>query len=530
MGIGFMASYRRWDFHFQPSFPKRFQYTPSTFRGSESLLESGRSSQHFSVEVEWHLHPLKPCAGMLHNMESVSIYEESSKIYDMNICKGAYNSYVPMKMIEDASPYVANHKSSSHLQFNLLMENIDEIEDIITGKNLPKLERDILTHVGNLGALQLFEACLSKTLDPNITNSNILFTKNSVANTIVSTGKKEERKLKRSKATAKMNEKFEYPKSSAVKRSLSGHKRSKSRNRKFCARNEAEMSKGVKDIAELEITRTKLEENLNHPTSHACWAETAGIDQKTLQQRLQIGWYCRDRLIRSTYSLVVYLAKKYRGKGIAFDDLLQAGKMGVLKGAERFDSTRGYRFSTYVQYWIRKSMLALLDRHSKGIIIPVTMERIIKKMHAAKRDFYDSEGRYPQDEEIAELTGISVDNVTLARKCTRVAGSIDKEIVSGWRTKFMEVIPDTTMGTPEEIIMKQHIKKDIMQILESLESRERQVIELRYGLYDGRCKSLGEIAKLCSVTKEWIRKIEKSALIKIKSNRLAEGLKFYMNS
>lgn len=203
--------------------------------------------------------------------------------------------------------------------------------------------------------------------------------------------------------------------------------------------------------------------------------------------------------------------------------------MGVLNGAERFDNSRGYKFSTYVQHWIRKSMLALIARHSKGIQIPVRMEKIIKRIQEARRDFSNREGRYPQDEETAQFTHLSLDKVRLANKCSRAIGSIEQEIGDGWRTKFMEVTPDTSLKTPSEIVMRQHMREDIFEVLRGLHPRERQVLVLRYGLDDGRCRSLQEIGSLFHVTKEWIRKIERKALSKIRREDIQGELKHYLH-
>ncbi|CAL9083400.1 unnamed protein product, partial [Musa textilis] len=456
-------------------------------------------------------------------------------------------------MMEASSAFHANLTVKTPLEFNLLMENIDRIEDLIAGADMVNLERDILTHIGSLGALKLFHtSCLSKALmGSTVVYSDFMVNKHlsdcpfelllddKKGSTIVHSGKKEKRKLRRARAMEKASKmsspqifskgRHKLKRSLLLQKTVSrklGHFESKNR-REVIARNESEMSMGVKEIANLEKICKELEEEIGRPPSYARWAEAAGVDMRTLQWRLQFGWYCRDKLIKSTRSLVMFIAKNYRGMGIAFDDLLQAGYVGVLNGAERFDMKKGNRFSTYVQYWIRKSILAMVARHSRMIQVPVRMESMINRIQKARRTHYNREGRQPQDGEIAKLTGLSLANVRLASKCSRAVGSIEQEIRDGWCTKFREIIADASVGTPDEVIEKQHSRQDILNLLQTLHPRERQVLALRYGLEDGSCKSLEEVGRLCHVTKEWIRKIEKEALSKIRNEDMPKKLSHY---
>ncbi|XP_008799751.2 RNA polymerase sigma factor sigC isoform X1 [Phoenix dactylifera] len=567
MGFGFMVASKRWAFPIQSPLPTNpctrlldHQHHPpsSFFRVREAFSEPGKVSlQHlFTERVELlHRDTSKACVCSFEAPQSIeNMSADANEVnMDRKLLRGAHDLNRPINMMEnDSTAYHARLTASSSLQYNLLMENLDRIEDVFAGTDLVRMQRDILVHIRRLGALKLFHACLSRTrITPTADNSNFLHSEHSGGcslefplveqkhNIIVRSGKKKERKLRRRRALERASEVSALlgsSKKNCTTFSLPTglgklNNSSESRKRRvLIARNESEMSRGVKEVANLERTCIKLEEKIGQPASYARWAEAAGIDQKTLHQRLQFGWYCRDELIKSTRSLVIYLARKYRGMGIAFDDLLQAGNLGVLNGAERFDNKRGYKFSTYVQYWIRKSMLAVIARHSKGIQIPVRMEKIIKQIQEARRDFSSREGRYPRDEETAEFTGLSLDKVRLARKCSRTIGSIEQEIGDGWCTKFMEITPDTSLKAPSEIVVRQHMREDIFEVLKGLHPREMQVLVLRYGLDDGRCKSLEEIGRLFHVTKEWIRKLEKAALSKIRREEIQRELKHYLHS
>ncbi|XP_006853783.2 RNA polymerase sigma factor sigC [Amborella trichopoda] len=433
--------------------------------------------------------------------------------------------------------------------FSFLFENLEKIEGIIVDSGNARLEREILLHIERLGALKLFHAFLSRTLkDPKILDVTGTCPEHAMVQPmdeqadgyIVSSGKKVERKAQRERALKKVtDEPIVCSSLKRVKKSTKsinaalthkGHPgNSKSRSH-LRAQSEVEMSRGVQEVAKLEKIRANLEENLGRDASFSVWAEAAGINEKVLKQQLHFGWFCRDKLLRSTRPLVMYLAKSYRGRGIGFEDLLQAGSLGVLQGAERFDHTRGYRFSTYVQYWIRKSLSALVARHSRGVQIPMALNKVLNQTVKAKRALHQMHGRHPREVEIAEFTGLSLVNVRLANKCLRVHGSIDQRIGDNWGATYMEVTADTFIETPEKMVMKQHMREAIHEVLVNLHPREKQVLMLRYGLWDGRCKSLEEIGRLYNVTKEWIRKIEKMALEKVRKEEVQCNLNFFLNS
>ncbi|MCL7025672.1 hypothetical protein MKW94_025100 [Papaver nudicaule] len=431
--------------------------------------------------------------------------------------------------------------------FGLLVDSLEKVEEIFVDEEVIRLEKDIMMQLGKLGALKLFHAYLSRNLKATTTTAAAPLSfsiplpvipedspvngavNDEVDNVItVRSGRKEERISKRKRAlenAAKLS--YLSPTMKKISRAnFSSNKRSK---RVIVAKNESEMSRGVKEVVNLERIRTMLEEETGRVASYSSWAEAARIDEKMLKERLHFGWYCRDKLLKSTHSLVLFLARNYRGVGISLEDLLQAGYMGVLLGAERYDHTRGYRFSTYVQYWIRKSMSAYVAQNSRGIQLPVTLARAIYQIQKARKTLHSLYGRYPDDNEIATFTGLSLRKIRLASKCPRIVGSIDQKLGDDINIKFMEYTPDTSVETPDEVVMKQHMRKDVYKLLEDLDQREKQVLILRQGLWDGQCKSLEEIGKLFNVTKEWIRKIEKSALTKVRKEENLSNLSHYLD-
>lgn len=442
-------------------------------------------------------------------------------------------------------------KSSKGKQFSLLMKNLDLLENIFADSCVVGLERDILAQLERLGALELFNTFLSRgqksfpfsdltntpteLVDETQENDLLNIHTNKI---VVTSGKKQERELRRRKRSDTNSDVFtlhlqpktfkldsKYPNISSGKTS-----RNFRNTREKIASSEAEMSKGVKVVAELESIRTILEEETGRVASFSSWAEAAGLSQKVLQQRLHFGWYCRDELLRSTKSLIVYLARNYRGLGVSFEDLVQAGSFGVLQGAVRFDHTRGYQFSTYVQYWIKKSMSMLVALHARGIRVPFTIIKVINKIQKAKKALSSRHGKFPSESEIAKFTGLSTNRILLASKCLRVVGSIDQKLGYFMSAKFVECTADKSVISPEEAVIRQHKINSVYSLLKGLEPKERDILVLRFGLVNNQRKSLEEIGRLHGVSKEWIRRVESRALTKLRNKNSLQDLRYFLHS
>ncbi|KAG1346661.1 putative RNA polymerase sigma factor sigC [Cocos nucifera] len=303
-------------------------YATTFHRVREVSFELGKvSPQHlFTERVELvHRDALKAYVCSFEAPQSIeNMSADANEVnLDKKLLKGIHDLNRPINMMEeDSSTYHARLKASSSLQYSLLMENLDRIEDVFAGTDLVRLQRDILVHIRRLGALKLFHACLSMTLiAPTADNSNSLHGEHSGGcslefpmgkqkhNIIAHSGKKKERKLRRRRALERASEMSallgtskKHCKTFSLPTGLGKlNYSSESRKRRvLIASNESEMTRGVKEVANLERTRIKLEEEIGQPATYARWAEAAGIDRKTLHQRLQFGWYCRDELIKSS--------------------------------------------------------------------------------------------------------------------------------------------------------------------------------------------------------------------------------------
>lgn len=524
--------------HWQTNSPSKLSST--SVRGREGSVNSARLSFLSVISEEGdtsNKDPLKvhtcPSASPQLLEDGISEMEEKMNLRRMS------KSSSP-NMIDDKEHSFVSSAGLRTSHFSLLLQNLDVLEETFADSGVSKLEKEILLQLGRLGALKLFDICLSRTLktssflDLSEIPTEPIEEQKMDRKVIVRSGKKEERRSrKRTSDDSKissdslplkpMSKGFKNPTISSVRRASNSRSR-----RLMIAKNEAEMSVGVKVIADLERLKATLEKETGKVPTLRCWAEAAGVDEKVLQQQLHFGWCCQDELVRSTRSLVLYLARNYRGLGVALDDLLQAGNLGLLQGAERFDPSRGYRFSTYVQYWIRKSMSRLVARHARGIKIPNTLSKAINQIQKARKANYNSHMKYPDDEEIAKITGLSLAKIRSASRCLRVVGSVDHKIWECSAGTYMEFTPDISIESPEESVLRQHMKNDIHDLLEGLHSREKQVLALRYGLNYCNPKSLEEIGRLFHVSKEWIRKIEKKALTKLREEETNKNLSHYL--
>ncbi|XP_058724669.1 RNA polymerase sigma factor sigC [Vicia villosa] len=432
--------------------------------------------------------------------------------------------------------------------FGMLMENLDVLEETFADSEALRLKKNIILQIEKLGALELFNVCLTTSFGTSRVSSCIDGVLEQVeenkrnrkvdvytGKVIVHSSKRKESRTRRkglsvSIASSSKSLRLEdntqedtlrsSPEASFVR------KTSNTKNRRAAiAQREMEMSEGVKVLAKLEKMRTALEEDTKEVVSLRSWAEASGVEERVLQRQLYHGYYCKDELIRSTRSLVLYVAKKYRGMGIALEDLLQVGYIGVLQGAERFDSTKGYRFSTYVQYWIRRAMSRMVTKYARGITVPWSMNKAISQIQKARKVMKSTSMKNADDHEISKMTGLSLDKIRSANHCLRVVSSMNLHR----NIDYFAQMADKSIESPEVTVMKQHIRKDIYEILQSLDSRERQIIILRFGLNDHQPKSLEYIGKIFKVTKEWIRKLEKQALTKLRNETNISKLNYYLD-
>ncbi|CAL0305927.1 unnamed protein product [Lupinus luteus] len=293
---------------------------------------------------------------------------------------------------------------------------------------------------------------------------------------------------------------------------------------------EIELSEGIQDLLKLEKLQEDLTERCGSQPTFAQWAAVAGVDQKTLRKRLNYGMFCKDKMIKSNIRLVISIAKGYQGAGMNLQDLVQEGCRGLVRGAEKFDASKGFKFSTYAHWWIKQAVRKSLSDQSRTIRLPFHMVEATYRVKEARKQLYSENGRQPDDEEVAEATGLSMKRLSAVLLTPKAPRSLEQKIGIDQNLKPSEVIADPEAETAEEQLIKQFMKKDLEKVLDSLNPREKQVIRWRFGMDDGRMKTLQEIGESMGVSRERVRQIESCAFRKLKNKKRTKHLQQYLIS
>ncbi|MDJ0899947.1 MAG: RNA polymerase sigma factor RpoD [Xenococcus sp. MO_188.B8] len=293
------------------------------------------------------------------------------------------------------------------------------------------------------------------------------------------------------------------------------------------AEEEIELARKIADLLELERIRERIEDDLDREISDAEWATEVDMELRPFRRRLFLGRRAKDKMVQSNLRLVVSIAKKYMNRGLSFQDLIQEGSLGLIRAAEKFDHEKGYKFSTYATWWIRQAITRAIADQSRTIRLPVHLYETISRIKKTTKILSQEMGRKPTEEEIAERMEMTIEKLRFIAKSAQLPISLETPIGKEEDSRLGDFI-EADGETPEDQVSKSLLREDLENVLDTLSPRERDVLRLRYGLDDGRMKTLEEIGQIFNVTRERIRQIEAKALRKLRHPNRNSILKEYI--
>ncbi|MDY6899320.1 MAG: RNA polymerase sigma factor, RpoD/SigA family [Cyanobacteriota bacterium] len=275
----------------------------------------------------------------------------------------------------------------------------------------------------------------------------------------------------------------------------------------------------VKQLTQLLQIKEDLTEKLDSEPKFSAWSDAAQMSESQLQETLDQGEIARQKMIEANLRLVVAIAKKYQHRNLEFVDLIQEGTLGLQRGVEKFDPDKGYKFSTYAYWWIRQAITRALDQKSRSIRLPIHVCQTLKKIKKARRELTQKLGRTPTIQEIASQVSLKPSQIQDYLHMSRQPVSLDLRVGEGQDTELQDLLEDTSSSI-DDYVNSQSLKECLDEMLVELTPQQREVVNLHFGLSDGRELTLTEVAKRMDISHTRVRQLQRQAIARLRRKKM----------
>lgn len=279
------------------------------------------------------------------------------------------------------------------------------------------------------------------------------------------------------------------------------------------------LGKQVQQMMSLQETKETLAETLEHSPTDTEWAEHLGIDVQELKATLLRGQRAKQKMIEANLRLVVSVAKKYQKRNLELLDLVQEGTLGLERGVEKFDPTRGYKFSTYAYWWIRQAITRAIAQQARTVRLPIHITEKLNKIKRAQRELSQKLGRSATPTEIAQFLELEPSQIREYLTLSRQPISLDLRVGDNQDTELRDLLEDDS-PSPEQFTTGEALREDVNTLLSELTPQQREVLTLRFGLADGQELSLAKVGEQLSLSRERVRQLERQALDHLRRRRV----------